>query len=89
MREAVPGYRLQAPAGRFLREADWGVYQGRNRYTVMSRLYYWALAFQSMYPNEMRVYYETTDFVCFEIDQNPYRLFDLSIDYYGYNSKEY
>lgn len=66
-----------------------GVYQGRNRYTVMSRLYYWALAFQSMYPNEMRVYYETTDFVCFEIDQNPYRLFDLSIDYYGYNSKEY
>lgn len=66
-----------------------GVYMGRNRYTVMSRLYYWALAFQSMYPNEMRVYYETTDFICFEIDQNPYRLFDLSIDYYGYNSKEY
>lgn len=66
-----------------------GVYQGRNRYTVMSRLYYWALAFQSLYPNEMRVYYETTDFVCYEIDQNPYRLFDLSIDYYGYNSKEY
>ena len=66
-----------------------GVYQGRNRYTVMSRLYYWALAFQSLYPNEMRVYYETTDFVCYEIDQNPYRLFDLSIDYYGYNSREY
>lgn len=66
-----------------------GVYMGRNRYTVMSRLYYWALAFQSLYPNEMRVYYETTDFICYEIDQNPYRLFDLSIDYYGYNSKEY
>lgn len=66
-----------------------GVYQGRNRYTVMSRLYYWALAFQSLYPNEMRVYYETTDFVCYEIDQNTYRLFDLSIDYYGYNSREY
>ena len=65
------------------------VYQGRNRYTVMSRLYYWALAFQSLYPNEMRVYYETTNFVCYEIDQNPYRLFDLSIDYYGYNSREY
>jgi len=66
-----------------------GVYQGRNRYTVMSRLYYWALAFQVLYPNEMRVYYETDNFVCYEIDQNPYRLFDLSIDYYGYNSKEY
>lgn len=65
------------------------VYQGRNRYTVMSRLFYWAQAFQVMYPNEMRVYYETYDFVCYEIDQNPYRLFDLSIDYYGYNSKEY
>ena len=66
-----------------------GVYQGRNRYTVMSRLYYWAQAFQVLYPNEMRVYYETDNFVCYEIDQNPYRLFDLSIDYYGYNSVEY
>lgn len=65
------------------------VYQGRNRYTVMSRMYYWAQAFHILYPNEMRVYYETYDFVCYEIDQNPYRLFDLSIDYYGYNSKEY
>lgn len=65
------------------------IYKGRNRYTVMSRLYYWAQAFRVMYPNEMRVYYETMNFVCYEIDQNPYRLFDLSIDYYGYNSKEY
>lgn len=65
------------------------IYQGRNRYTVMSRLFYWAQAFQVLYPNEMRVYYETYNFVCYEIDQNPYRLFDLSIDYYGYNSTEY
>ncbi len=61
------------------------VYKGPNRYTVMSKMYYWALAFKKMYPNEMRVYYETDAFICYEVEQNPYRLFDFSIDY-GYNS---
>lgn len=83
-RISASGARRMLPQGGGL-----GVYQGRNRYTVMSRLFYWAQAFQILYPNEMRVYYETYDFVCYEIDQNPYRLFDLSIDYYGYNSVEY
>ena len=61
------------------------VYKGPNRYTVMSKMYYWALAFKKMYPNEMSVYYETDEFICYEVKQNPYRLFDFSIDY-GYNS---
>ena len=64
------------------------VYQKENRYTVMSRMYYWVQEFQALYPNEMRIYYETDNFICYEVDQNPYRLFDLSIDY-GYNSMEY
>ena len=61
------------------------VYKGANRYTVMSKMYYWALAFKKLYPNEMRVYYETDTFICYEVEQNTYRLFDFSIDY-GYNS---
>lgn len=61
------------------------VYKGPNRYTVMSKMYYWALAFKKMYPNEMKVYYETDAFICYEVEQNTYRLFDLSIDY-GYNT---
>lgn len=64
------------------------VYKGASRYTVMSRMYYWAQAFQALYPNEMRVYYETDAFVCYEVDQNTYRLFDFSIDY-GFNSMNY
>ena len=61
------------------------VYKGVNRYTVMSKMYYWALAFKKLYPNEMKVYYETDTFICYEVEQNTYRLFDFSIDY-GYNS---
>ena len=65
-----------------------GIYKGASRYTVMSRMYYWAQEFRKLYPNEMSVYYETENFVCYEVTQNVYRLFDLSIDY-GYNSLEY
>lgn len=61
------------------------IYQGENRWIVMSRMYYWAEKFMSLYENEMRVYYETDDFICYEIEQNPYRLYDFSIDY-GFNT---
>ena len=60
-------------------------YQGMNRWVVMSRLYYWAQAFQKMYPHEMKVYLETDDFICYKLTQNPNALFNLSIDY-GYNT---
>lgn len=65
-----------------------GIYQGENRWIVMSRLYYWAKTYQEMYPNEMRVYYETDDFICYRIEQNDYNLYNFAIDY-GYNMKEY
>ena len=61
------------------------IYQGRNRWIVMSHMYYWAQEFQRLYPNEMKVYMETDSFICYRLEQNPYRLFDLSIDY-GYNN---
>lgn len=62
------------------------MYQGENRWIVMSRMYYWAQEFQRMYPNEMTVYCETENFVCYKIEQNPYRLYNFAIDY-GYNTR--
>lgn len=64
------------------------IYQGENRWIVMSRMYYWAEEFRRLYPNEMKVYYETEDFICYRIEQNDYSLYNFAIDYY-YNMKEY
>lgn len=60
------------------------IYQAENRFVIMSRMYYWAQAFMKKYPNEMKVYFENDKFLCYRIEQNPYRLFNFSIDY-GYN----
>ena len=65
-----------------------GVYQGDNRFIIMSKLYYWAEAFMKLYPNEMVVYYECEDFICYRCEQNTYRLFNFAIDY-GYNTEGY
>ena len=60
------------------------MYQGEGRWILMSRMYYWAQAFMEMYPNEMKVYYESEDFVCYVIPQNMYHQYNFAIDY-GYN----
>ena len=57
------------------------MYQGDNRKIVMSKLYYWADAFKTKYPNEMKVYYESDDFICYEISQNVYHKYNFAIDY--------
>lgn len=62
-----------------------GVYEAENRWILMSRMYYWAEAFRNLYKNEMKIYYETEDFICYRVEQNPSRLFDFSIDY-GFNT---
>lgn len=64
------------------------MYQGENRWIEMSRMYYWAQKFKEMYPNEMEVYYETDNFVCYRVVQNDYRLYNFSIDY-DYNTRNY
>lgn len=64
------------------------IYQGENRWIMMSRMYYWAEKFQKLYANEMKVYYETDDFICYCIEQNEYSLYNFSIDY-GYNMMEH
>lgn len=60
------------------------VYQKENRNIVMSKMYYWAETFRMQYPNEMKVYYESDDFICYEITQDTYYQYNFAIDY-GYN----
>lgn len=64
-----------------------GMYQGEERWIVMSRMYYWAQAFMEKYPNEMKVYYEDDQFICYRIPQNMYHQYNFAIDY-GYNQVE-
>lgn len=59
-------------------------YNGPRRSITMSRMYYWAQKFMGLYPNELKVYYENDNFVCYYIEQNVYRLYNFAIDY-GYN----
>ncbi|MCH5342940.1 MAG: hypothetical protein J1E64_02795 [Acetatifactor sp.] len=61
-----------------------GMYQGEKRWIVMSRMYYWAQEFQRWYPDDLETYLETDAFVCYRIEQNPYRLYNMAINY-GYN----
>lgn len=62
-------------------------YQGEERWNTMSHMYYWAQKFKQLYPNEMQVYYETDEFVCYKLHQNSYSLYNLAIDY-GYNDPQ-
>lgn len=59
-------------------------YIGDDRWVTMSHMYYWAQAFKELYPNEMEVYYESDNFVCYRVKQNGYSLYNFAIDY-GYN----
>ena len=63
------------------------MYQGEKRWIVMSRMYYWVQAFMKKYPNEMKVYYEDDQFICYRIPQNMYHQYNFAIDY-GYNQVE-
>ena len=62
-----------------------GAYQRRDRWVTMSHMYYWAQKFMELYPNEMEVYYESEDFVCYKVKQNGNSLYNFAIDY-GYNN---
>lgn len=62
------------------------MYQGERRWIIMSRMYYWAEEFKKAYPDEMEVYLETDEFVCYRLEQNPYRLYNFAMDY-GYNDR--
>lgn len=61
------------------------VYEGENRWILMSKLYYWAKEFKKLYPNDIETYYEDNDFVCYRVRQNERSLYNFALDY-GYNS---
>lgn len=65
----------------------WGTepYMQEARWTTMSHMYYWAQAFKKLHPDDMTVYFEDDNFVCYEIHQNVNALYNLAIDY-GYNN---
>lgn len=52
----------------------------KNRTVINSKVYGWCKDFERVYPQEMEVYYEDEDFICYYIHQNPRNLFDLAID---------
>ena len=60
------------------------VYMGEDRWICMSKIYYWAQAYRKLHPDDMYLYYEDDDFMCYCIEQNDYSLYNLAIDY-GYN----
>lgn len=59
-------------------------YKGESRWIVMSKMYYWAEQFQKLFPQDMTVYYEDEEFICYQLIQNESSLYSLSIDY-NYN----
>ena len=59
-------------------------YAVEKRLILMSKMYEWAQSYIKLYPNEMQVYYEDDQFVCYRVTQNSYRLLNFAIDY-GYN----
>lgn len=63
-----------------------GIYQGEYRWVTMSKMYEWAKAFKEQYPNDLKVYYETDQFICYKVEQNMYHQYNFAIDY-GYNQK--
>jgi len=52
-----------------------------QRAILESQAYYWALAFQKLYPNQIHVFYEDDIYIAYLIRQNPYYLYDFRIDY--------
>lgn len=57
---------------------EWDYYKVfDNRIAVESKAFFWCQNFMQRYENEMSVYYEDDDIVCYLIEQNPYRLYQL------------
>lgn len=50
-----------------------------NREIVESRIARYLASFEKEYPNELNVYYEDEDFICYCLEQNPDRLFNLGL----------
>ncbi|MBQ7506039.1 MAG: hypothetical protein IJT05_01800, partial [Lachnospiraceae bacterium] len=79
---SAAGAEKKLPAG----NVKLDIYAGEPRWVVMSHMYYWAQQFMKLFPNEMEVFYEDDEFVCYRVRQDAYALYNFAIDY-GYNAK--
>ncbi len=52
-----------------------------NRPTIMSRLHFLILELESVYPNEVSIYYEDDFNTIYKIEQDPYFLLNMAVDY--------
>jgi len=48
-----------------------------SRTILESKMYRWCQKFNEIYPNELQVYYEDDEFICYYIHQNPQFLYNL------------
>lgn len=78
-RISIKGAAMQLPSSGGI-----APYKGQNRWIVMSKMYYWARRFQKLFPQDMSVYYEDDEFICYRLIQNTSNLYSLVIDF-GYN----
>lgn len=51
----------------------------QNRRILESEMYYWCEEFKKRLPNEIKVYYEDEDLICYMVKQNPEHLYNLGI----------
>lgn len=61
-------------------------YSGTNRIILNSKMYYWMQEYKKRYPNDIKVFYEDDEFICYFMEQNEYYLHNFAIDY-GYNER--
>lgn len=64
------------------RPSQYYVYQ---RNAIMAKAFYWAEMYRYYFPNEMKILYEDDNFICYHLQQEPYYLNNLAINY-GYNA---
>ena len=50
-----------------------------SRTILQSKAFQWCQCFDQLYPNEMKIYYEDDQFVCYYFKQNPNALYDLAV----------
>ena len=56
-------------------------YTGKNRWIIMSKLYFWTEKYRQKFPEDMSVYYEDDEFICYQLVQDINNLHNLMIDY--------
>jgi len=53
------------------------------RRVLEAKTYYWAQEYMKYFPKEMKVYYESSEFIVYKITQNEYALNNFAISYEG------